>query len=68
MILAAACTALVLDGDMPEVGWEQIEDRSGTVTRAGWWIDRRSSEPCDLLELPELLDAVGDADRPSPFV
>ncbi len=30
--------------------------------RAGWWIDQRSSEPEDL---PELIQAATDADRPT---
>ncbi|MEV6209560.1 hypothetical protein [Kitasatospora sp. NPDC051914] len=66
-VLATAYTALVLEGGMPEAEWEQIEDRARTVTRAGWWIDQRSSEPADL---PELLDAATAADRPTenPFV
>ena len=32
------------------------------LTRAGWWIDNRDAEPADL---PELLEAAGEADRPS---
>jgi hypothetical protein len=39
-----------------------MEDKARTVTRAGWWIDQRSSEPGDLAEL---LDAATDADRPT---
>ncbi|MEV7121218.1 hypothetical protein [Kitasatospora griseola] len=66
-LLAAAYTALVLEGDMAEASWEQVEDRARSVTRAGWWIDQRSSEPGDL---EELLEAAADADRPTenPFV
>ncbi|MGW3073945.1 hypothetical protein [Kitasatospora sp. NPDC001132] len=66
-VLAAAYAALVLDGGMPESAWERIEDQARTITRAGWWIDQRASEPGDL---PELLDAATDADRPTenPFV
>ncbi|MFE4357869.1 MULTISPECIES: hypothetical protein [Streptomycetaceae] len=66
-VLTAAYTALVLDGSMPEPQWEQIEDQARTITRAGWWIDQRASEPADL---PELLDAALDTDRPTenPFV
>ncbi|MEU4582960.1 hypothetical protein AB0F92_12830 [Kitasatospora aureofaciens] len=65
-VLAAAYAALVLDGGMPESVWERIEDQARTITRAGWWIDQRTSEPGDL---PELLDAATDADRPTenPF-
>ncbi|MFB7470616.1 hypothetical protein [Kitasatospora sp. NPDC056184] len=47
---------------MSEADWEQVEDRARTVTRAGWWIDQRSSEPADL---EELLEAAVDADRPT---
>ncbi|MFG2919066.1 hypothetical protein ACGF0D_40080 [Kitasatospora sp. NPDC048298] len=66
-VLAAAYAALVLDGGMPEAEWELIEDRARMITRAGWWIDQRASEPGDL---PELLDAALDTDRPTenPFV
>ncbi|MFJ8442858.1 hypothetical protein [Kitasatospora griseola] len=65
-VLAAAYTALVVEGGMAEADWEQIEDRARTITRASWWIDQRSSEPGDL---EELLDAAVDADRPTenPF-
>lgn len=66
-VLVAAYTALVVEGDLPEADWEAVEDRARTVNRAGWWIDQRSSEPGDL---NELLDAAGNADRPTenPFV
>ncbi|MFD8783802.1 hypothetical protein [Kitasatospora sp. NPDC059599] len=66
-VLTAAYTELVLDGGMPDPRWEQMEDQARTITRAGWWIDQRVSEPGDL---PELLDAALDADRPTenPFV
>ncbi|MFC9487234.1 hypothetical protein ACFTZM_14310 [Streptomyces hydrogenans] len=61
-VLAAAYTALVVDGDTSEVDWEAIEESARTITRAGWWIDQRSSEPDDL---SELLQAATDADRPT---
>ena len=61
-VLAAAYTALVLDGATSEPGWEEIEDAARTITRAGWWIDQRASEPEDLAEL---LQAATDADRPT---
>ncbi|WP_418953251.1 hypothetical protein [Streptomyces viridochromogenes] len=61
-ILAAAYTALVVEGDTSETEWEEIEESARTSTRAGWWIDQRSSEPDDL---PELLQAATDADRPN---
>ncbi|MFB7666905.1 hypothetical protein ACFC1R_23645 [Kitasatospora sp. NPDC056138] len=66
-ILSVAHTALVLEGDTDEAAWEQIEDAARTITRAGWWIDQRSSEPDDLAEL---LEAATDRDRPTenPFV
>ncbi|WP_441245289.1 hypothetical protein [Kitasatospora sp. McL0602] len=66
-VLAAAYTALVLEAGMSEAAWEQIEERARTVTRAGWWIDQRASDPGDL---EELLDAAVDTDRPTenPFV
>nr|BFD94082.1 hypothetical protein KitaXyl93_54420 [Kitasatospora sp. Xyl93] len=66
-VLAASYAALVLDRGMPESTWERIEDQARTITRAGWWIDQRASDPGDL---PELLDAATDADRPTenPFV
>ncbi|MFE0336019.1 hypothetical protein [Streptomyces sp. NPDC058955] len=61
-ILAAAYTALVVEGDTSEVCWEAIEESARTITRAGWWIDQRSFEPEDL---PELIQAATDADRPT---
>ncbi|MEU2823120.1 hypothetical protein ABZ763_12790 [Streptomyces bacillaris] len=38
-----------------------IEESARAVTRAGWWIDQRSSDPEDLTEL---LRAATGADRP----
>ncbi|MFE9826703.1 hypothetical protein ACFYSH_32030 [Streptomyces sp. NPDC005791] len=61
-VLAAAYTALVLEGDTGETEWEAIEGAAPRVTRAGWWIDQRSSEPEDLVEL---LQAVAEAGRPA---
>ncbi|MFD3846299.1 hypothetical protein ACFWVB_10500 [Streptomyces microflavus] len=61
-ILAAAYTALVLEGETDEKEWEAIEEAARFVTRAGWWIDQRSSEPGDLAEL---LQAATEADRPT---
>ncbi|AJF68570.1 hypothetical protein [Streptomyces vietnamensis] len=61
-ILAAAYTALVVEGETSEAEWEEIEETARTITRAGWWINQRSSEPDDLTEL---LQAATDADRPS---
>lgn len=61
-LLGAAYTALVLEGETDEAEWQQIEDTARTVTRAGWWIDQRASEPGDL---PELVQAATSADRPT---
>lgn len=61
-VLAAAYTALVLEGETSESAWEEIEEAARTITRAGWWIDQRSSEPDDLAEL---LQAATEADRPT---
>ncbi|MEU4180801.1 hypothetical protein [Streptomyces sp. NPDC026589] len=61
-VLAAAYTALVLEGETDEREWEAIEEAARLVTRAGWWIDQRSSEPGDLAEL---LQAATEADRPT---
>ncbi|MGW9715115.1 hypothetical protein ACWGUJ_29015 [Streptomyces albidoflavus] len=46
--------------------WAEIEENARTVTRAGWWIDQRSSEPEDLTEL---LRTATETDRPTenPF-
>lgn len=60
-LLAAAHTSLVLEGETAEAQWEAIEDAGRTVTRAGWWISQRDSEPEDLIEL---LEAATEADRP----
>ncbi|OCC11539.1 hypothetical protein [Streptomyces sp. PTY087I2] len=61
-ILAAAYTTLVLEGETGETEWEAIEEATRCVTRAGWWIDQRFSEPGDLTEL---LQAATEADRPT---
>ncbi|MGI5054341.1 hypothetical protein ACM9HC_30060 [Streptomyces sp. JAC18] len=65
-ILANAYTALVSEGETSEAEWAAIKESACTVTRAGWWIDQRSSEPEDLTEL---LRAATGADRPTedPF-
>ncbi|MGW9421740.1 hypothetical protein ACWGSU_10215 [Streptomyces koyangensis] len=59
-ILATAYTTLVAEGETSEVEWEAIEESARAVTRAGWWVDQRSSEPDDLTEL---LQAATGADR-----
>ncbi|MCX5426821.1 hypothetical protein [Streptomyces sp. NBC_00062] len=61
-VLAASYTALVLEGETSEAEWEGIEEAARTITRAGWWIDQRSSEPDDLTEL---LQAATETDRPT---
>ncbi|NEA72590.1 hypothetical protein [Streptomyces sp. SID13588] len=61
-ILASAYTALVIEGGTSETAWEEIEDAARPITRSGWWIDQRSSEPDDLTEL---LQAATSADRPT---
>ncbi|XQE80456.1 hypothetical protein ACN24L_18385 [Streptomyces microflavus] len=61
-VLASAYTALVLEGETDEREWETIEEAARFVTRAGWWIDQRSSGPGDLAEL---LQAATEADRPT---
>ncbi|MFF3536397.1 hypothetical protein ACFYXP_20920 [Streptomyces sp. NPDC002466] len=61
-VLAAAYAILVLEGETSEAEWEEIEEAARTITRAGWWIDQRSSEPDDLTEL---LQAATEADQPT---
>ncbi|WP_253911355.1 hypothetical protein [Streptomyces sp. CNQ-509] len=59
-LMAAAYTALVAEGTWDETGWAEVEDKARSITRAGWWIDQRDADGCDL---PELLDAAGEDDR-----
>ncbi|MFF5721379.1 hypothetical protein [Streptomyces buecherae] len=59
-LMTAACAALVLEGETSEAQWECVEEAARTVSRAGWWIDQRSSQPEDLAEL---LQAATDSDR-----
>ncbi|MGQ4352891.1 hypothetical protein [Streptomyces drozdowiczii] len=47
---------------MSEAEWEEIEESARSITRAGWWLDQRSSLPDDL---PEPLQAATEADRPT---
>lgn len=61
-LVTAAYTALVTEGEMGEREWEAIEDAVRPLTRAGWWIDNRDADPADL---PELLEAANDTDRPT---
>ncbi|WP_338932713.1 hypothetical protein WEB32_30310 [Streptomyces netropsis] len=66
-LVTAAYTALVAEGDWDEADWSETEEQVRAVTRAGWWIDQRDTNGEDL---PELLAAATDADRPTenPFV
>ncbi|MEC4018275.1 hypothetical protein [Streptomyces sp. H27-D2] len=61
-LVSAAYTALLLEGTTSESEWEAIEDAARPLTRAGWWIDQRDADPADL---PELLEAATDGDRPT---
>jgi hypothetical protein len=61
-ILTAAYTTLVTENGTSDTEWEALEDAARTITRAGWWIDQRDSNPEDL---PELLQAATDTDRPT---
>ncbi|MFE9597188.1 hypothetical protein [Streptomyces hokutonensis] len=61
-VLAAAYTARVLEDETSETEWVAIEEAARTITRAGWWIDQRSSSPDDLTEL---LQAATEAERPT---
>ncbi|MDF3291886.1 hypothetical protein [Streptomyces silvisoli] len=61
-LLSAAYIATVLEGATSDAEWEQIEEAARTITRAGWWIDQRDADPSDL---PELLDAATEDDRPT---
>jgi len=61
-LVSAAYTELVLEGELGEATWQEIEDQARTVDRASWWIDQREAAPGDL---PELLAAAGDAARTS---
>ncbi|WP_327330024.1 MULTISPECIES: hypothetical protein [unclassified Streptomyces] len=61
-VLAAAYTALVTEGETSEAEWEEIEESARSITRAGWWLDQRSSLPDDLTKL---LQAATEADRPT---
>ncbi|MEU6227488.1 hypothetical protein [Streptomyces sp. NPDC047042] len=61
-LMAAAHTALVIEGTWDEADWAELEEKARTVTIAGWWIDQRDVEGADLLEL---LDAATDNDRGS---
>ncbi|GAA2405520.1 hypothetical protein GCM10010420_36700 [Streptomyces glaucosporus] len=66
-LMTAAYTVLVVEGEVGEAEWERIEDAARTITRAGWWVDQRDADPEDL---PELLEAATETDRPTenPYV
>jgi hypothetical protein len=59
-LMAAAHTALVVEGSWDEADWAVLEEKARSVTRAGWWIDQRDAEGIDLLEL---LEAASEDDR-----
>ncbi|MBP5935428.1 hypothetical protein [Streptomyces acidiscabies] len=61
-LMTAAYTALVTDGTTSDTDWEAVEDAARPLTRAGWWIDQRETDPADL---PELLAAATETDRPT---
>ncbi|MFD9793342.1 hypothetical protein ACFWXK_20610 [Streptomyces sp. NPDC059070] len=65
-LVTAAYTALVTEGTWDEADWAAFEEQVRLVTRAGWWVDQRDAQGSDL---PELLDAAHDRDRPTenPF-
>jgi len=65
-LVTAAHHSLVLDGDLDEAAWQDLEQAVRTITRGGWWIDQRDADPADL---PELVAAATGADRPheNPF-
>jgi hypothetical protein len=58
-LVTTAYSALVTEGHWDEADWAVLEEKIRTLTRAGWWIDQRSSEGTDL---PELLDAATSDD------
>ncbi|MFE0187573.1 hypothetical protein [Streptomyces sp. NPDC059008] len=61
-LVSASYSTLVLEGTTSESEGEVIEDAVRPLTRAGWWIDQRDADPADL---PELLRAATDGDRPN---
>ncbi|MFI8103424.1 hypothetical protein [Streptomyces sp. NPDC086023] len=65
-LVTSAYEALVTEGTWNEADWAQLEEQIRLLTRAGWWVDQRDADGADL---PELLDAATDADRPTenPF-
>jgi hypothetical protein len=63
-LLAAAYTILVVEGDLDEAAWQEVEDAARTISRAGWWLDQRNADPADL---PELLEAATERGTENPF-
>ncbi|WP_432112683.1 hypothetical protein [Streptomyces sp. S1] len=67
-LVTRAYTELVVEGKDPkeepwdDARWRRLEETIRQVTRAGWWVDQREAAGVDL---PELLDAATDADRPT---
>ncbi|MFF2955690.1 hypothetical protein ACFVVU_30630 [Kitasatospora sp. NPDC057965] len=59
-LMAAAYRDLVVEGDLDENAWLDIEEQARTIDRASWWIDQRDAAPADL---PELLAAATGEDR-----
>lgn len=59
-LVTAAHTALVVEGGWDEGSWAALEDRTRSISRAGWWIDQRDADGSDLVEL---LEAATDDDR-----
>lgn len=61
-LVSAAHTELVAEGDIDDRAWEEIEEALRPLTRAGWWLDQRETDPVDL---PELVAAATAADKPT---
>ncbi|MEU3299720.1 hypothetical protein ABZ729_07840 [Streptomyces sp. NPDC006678] len=59
-LMVSAHNALVVEGSWDEADWAELEEKTRSITRAGWWIDQRDTEGTDLLEL---LDAATEQDR-----
>ncbi|AZK97042.1 MULTISPECIES: hypothetical protein [Streptomyces] len=66
-LTTAAHTALAVEGSWDETRWTALEEQIRAVTRAGWWLDQRDTNPADL---PELLNAATESDRgtENPFL
>ncbi|MGY4923695.1 hypothetical protein [Streptomyces sp. 900105755] len=54
-LMAAAYTALVVEGTTGEAEWAAIEDAARPLTRAGWWLDQvRHEAPRNRVEVEGL--------------